>query len=119
MDDEVLVRKTATHMLESFGYAVETAADGREALETYATAMENGKPFDLAIMDLTIPGGMGGKEAIGKLLALDPSARVIVTTGYFSDPVLASYADYGFCGSLPKPFSLKDLKEIISLALNT
>jgi CheY-like chemotaxis protein len=119
MDDEEVVRKTTSRMLERSGYSVETAVAGRDALDKYAAAMQRGQRFDVSIMDLTIPGGMGGKEAIQELLAMDPTARVIVSSGYSSDPVLADFAHYGFAGALAKPFQLQELKEALSHAVKT
>lgn len=81
MDDNAMVRDLASQMLESMGYQAETAADGQEALDRYAEAMEAGRRFDLVIMDLTVPGGMGGQEAIARLLDLDPAARAMVSSG--------------------------------------
>ena len=76
--------------------------------------MEQGRPFDLVVMDLTIPGGMGGREAIARLLELDPDARVIVSSGYSDNAVLARYESYGFSGAIPKPYSHKQLMETVS-----
>lgn len=113
MDDEEIVRLATCRMLEQLGHTVETATDGRDAIAKYDAAMRRGKPFDVAIMDLTVPGGMGGKEAVGYVLALDPSARVLVTSGYSSDPVLSECAKHGFAGHLAKPFTLKELAEAL------
>ncbi len=109
MDDEALIRRTTTAMLQKFGHSVDTTSDGTEALAKYATASTNGTPYDLVIMDLTIPGGKGGRETVRELLQLDPRARVIVASGYSSDPVLAGYQDHGFCGRLTKPFQIQEL----------
>ncbi len=117
MDDDEVIRGTTSCMLERLGHTVETVRDGREAVARYAAAMRSGKPFDATIMDLTIPGGIGGKEAIVELLALDPAARVIVASGYSSDPVLSEFAGHGFCGRLAKPFNLQELDEAVSLAI--
>jgi len=117
VDDDEMIRETASQMLESLGCHVRTAIDGRQAVETFEAAMKQGIQFDLTIMDLTIPGGMGGEEAVGELLGLDPSAKVIVSSGYSSDPVLSEYAAHGFVGRLAKPFSLKDLSEVMAKTL--
>lgn len=113
VDDDENVRETTTLMIESLGSVVETAIDGKEAIQKYETAMKQGTSFDIVVMDLTIPGGMGGEETIGKLLALDPSAKVVVSSGYSSDPVLANYSAYGFAGRLAKPFTLSELTEVL------
>lgn len=117
MDDEEVVRSTTSALLVRQGYVVETAADGREAIAKFTDARQRGRPFDLTIMDLTIPGGMGGKEAIGELLALDPAAKVLVSSGYSSDPVLANCRQYGFAGHLAKPFMLQELHDAIVRAM--
>ena len=75
-------------------------------------------PFDVVIMDLTIPGGMGGKEAAGQILTMDPKAKIIVSSGYSNDPILAEHAEYGFCDVITKPFSLKELHEKIVRVLS-
>jgi len=75
-------------------------------------------PFDLVIMDVTIPGGMGGQEASRKLFQLNPEAKIIVASGYSNDPVMASYRDYGFCAAVAKPFDLTELQQVIESALS-
>ncbi len=116
MDDDETVRELARKMLQQCGHSVETVEDGEEAIQQYARAEEKHYPFDLVIMDLTVPGGMGGKEAVEKLLEIDPDARVIVSSGYSSDPVLANYEDYGFIGRLKKPFNIEQLQQEIGRA---
>jgi len=113
MDDEAMVREVAGAMVQKFGYRYAYAADGREALAKYKAAMKNGIPFDVVIMDLTIPGGMGGKEAAAKLLEMDPHAVIIVASGYSTDPVMAHYSKYGFSGRVAKPFDISELQEEI------
>jgi PAS domain S-box-containing protein len=109
MDDEEIVYKALARMLRELGYETEITTDGDMALAAWKAARESGKPFNAAIMDLTISGGMGGVEAMRRLREMDPAARAIVSSGYSEDPVLASYRDYGFSGVLPKPFRLDDL----------
>jgi nitrogen-specific signal transduction histidine kinase len=118
MDDEEDVRKTTGDMLIRMGYTVAFAEDGGQAIELYRRSKKAGEPFDLTIMDLTIPGGMGGKDAVKKLLELDPAARVVVSSGYSKDPVLSDFASYGFKGVVAKPFRIKDLSEIVHRTLN-
>jgi CheY-like chemotaxis protein/anti-sigma regulatory factor (Ser/Thr protein kinase) len=113
MDDEDVVRDIAGEILKEIGYEVEIAKDGREALELYRTAEESARPFDVVIMDLTIPGGMGGKEAIKKLHEINPRVKAIVSSGYANDPVMANFRDYGFDAVIPKPYSGKDLSRIV------
>lgn len=88
MDDEETVLETVSRMLVAFGYEVGLSSDGDEALEAYKAAMDTDNPYDLVVMDLTIPGGMGGKEAVTKLLQMHPEARVVVSSGYSNDPVM-------------------------------
>ncbi|HIJ77879.1 MAG: ATP-binding protein [Desulfobulbaceae bacterium] len=118
MDDEAIVRDVAHDILDFLGYQVEFANDGQEALELYRGSLEKGTPFDIVIMDLTIPGGMGGKETMEKLLKIDPQVKAIVTSGYSNDPIMANYKDYGFKGVLNKPFQVKDLGDEIHQILN-
>ncbi len=117
MDDEEFVRDAVTSLLEYLGYETDTAGEGKAALEKYRQAMQNGQPFDAVIMDLTVPGGMGGKEAVQELKKMDPDARVVVSSGYHGDPILANHHDYGFDGVVPKPYQLEDLGRVIKKVL--
>jgi len=117
MDDDKMVRTLTRSVLEYLGYMVVLAADGEEALRLYREHREAGTPIDLAILDLTIPGGMGGKETMKELLALDPQAKAIVASGYSNDPVMASYREYGFAAMLSKPFAVKELSAEIDRVL--
>lgn len=118
MDDEEVVRGVAGEILGHLGYEVEFARDGDEAVELYNRTRENGRVFDLVIMDLTVPGGMGGKEAIKKLLVLDPEVRVIVSSGYSNDPVMSEYRKYGFRGVITKPYKPEELSETVYKVIN-
>jgi len=113
MDDEEMVREVLDSMLEHIGYEVEFAKDGIEAIEQYKRAKELGRPFDAVIMDLTIPGSMGGKEAIQKLLKIDPKVKAIVSSGYSHDPVMANFKKYGFKGVIAKPYKITTLSEVL------
>lgn len=117
MDDEELVRKAARNILTSSGYEVEFAEDGAGALELYKSAMNSERPFDAVIMDLTIPGGMGGREAFSRLRELDPEVRAIVSSGYSDDPIIAKYSEYGFKGVVSKPYGVQDLITAVRRAL--
>ncbi|HFQ80181.1 MAG TPA: hybrid sensor histidine kinase/response regulator, partial [Desulfobacterales bacterium] len=117
MDDEEPIRVMTQAMLARMGHEVVLAKEGGEAVRLYSEAMTSKAPIDLAIVDLTIPGGMGGKEAAQKILALDPQAKIIVSSGYSTDPVMASYQKYGFCGTLVKPYRFVDLAAAISKVL--
>ncbi len=114
MDDEPHIRESLGEVLEELGYSAGFSADGAQALRAYREAMESGHPYDVVIMDLTIPGGMGGREAIGQLLELDPEAQAIVYSGYSRDPVMAAYRDHGFRAMLPKPFKFQQLGSLLT-----
>lgn len=113
LDDEELVRKVAGAMLKSLGYEVDFAVDGESAIQRYKEEVEAKQKYDFVIMDLTIPGGMGGKEAMEHLLQYDPEIVAIVSSGYANDPIMANYKDHGFTGLLTKPFSLKELSGVL------
>ncbi len=117
MDDDAMVREAMGHLLGYLGYQVEYANDGHEALEKYQQSLKEQHPYHLVIMDLTIPGGMGGKEAIGKLLSIDPEANAIVSSGYSNDPVMAKYREYGFKGIIKKPYRLQEINSLLSKIL--
>ena len=109
MDDEEIIREVAAEILEHLGYSVVVCCDGSEAIELYRQAIATKEPFAAVIMDLTIPGGMGGKEAAARILEIDPDAVLIVSSGYSSDPVIANFRQYGFSGVVPKPFDAEGL----------
>ncbi len=117
MDDEDLVKKVVKSQLEYLGHTVLFAGDGREAVEQYQNSLATNRKIDCVIMDLTIPGGIGGKEAVQDILAIDPNAKVIVASGYFNDPVMADYQKYGFLSAISKPFNLDELQEVITSVL--
>ncbi len=104
MDDDVAVREVAGKILAHLGYEPEFARDGEEALAAYVRAREAGRPFAAVLMDLTIPGGMGGKETMQKLRQIAPEARAIVSSGYADDPIMTHYQKYGFRGVIKKPY---------------
>ncbi len=117
MDDEEAIRTMAAQLLKRIGFVVETAADGAAAVEAYRVAMAESRRFDLVIMDLTVPGGMGGMEAMKRLLELDPSVRAIVSSGYSSDPVMSDFRGHGFSGMIPKPYRITDFAKVIRQVL--
>jgi CheY-like chemotaxis protein len=109
MDDEEQIRKVLGEMVQTCGYSFQAVPDGEQALHVFRQAQSIGEPFSAVILDLTIPGGLGGKEVVKELLSLDPHVRAIVVSGYSNDPVLANYKEYGFKGRVAKPFNLVDL----------
>ncbi|MBC8018065.1 MAG: PAS domain S-box protein [Verrucomicrobia bacterium] len=114
MDDEELIRNLASDMLADQGYHVQTCSNGDEAVALYTAAKAAGVPFSAVIMDLTIPGGMGGKEAAQHILRIDPQACLVVSSGYSNDPVMADYARFGFCSTIVKPYSLTEIAQVLS-----
>jgi two-component system, cell cycle sensor histidine kinase and response regulator CckA len=117
MDDEEIVGDIAKQMLVYLGYDVVLVKDGREAVSLYKSQLSCGERFDVVIMDLTIPGGMGGKEAVGKILTIDPDAKVVVSSGYSNDPIMVRCKEYGFSAAIAKPFDLQSLKGIVEALL--
>ena len=114
MDDETDIRNLVGDVLTHFGHNVEFASDGTAAIELYRSAMDSEKPFDAVIMDLTIPGGVGGKEAIKELIEIDPEVRAIVSSGYSNDPIMADFKSYGFKGVVAKPYEIRELVETLN-----
>ena len=113
IDDEELVRRSAGNVLTRLGYDVAFAKDGGEGIRLYKKEMDAGRPFDVVIVDLTIPGGTGGKGAIQGLLKIDPQAKVIASSGYSNDPVMSEFRKYGFAGVLGKPYNIEELGRIL------
>ncbi len=113
MDDEARIREMLGRMLGHFGYDLAFAKDGAEAIAQYEEAKRRGTPFDVIIMDLIVPGGMGGKEAIRKLHEIDPSACAIVSSGYSNDPIMADYQSFGFCDAVAKPYRHEELRRVL------
>ena len=121
MDDEPMVREVVGAMLDLLGHQVFFAQDGAEAVKKFHSAHEDGVPLDLVLVDLVIPGGMGGKEAVRKIRRIRADARVIVSSGYSNDPVLAHFQKYGFSAAIAKPYQLKELARVVreSMAVRT
>ncbi|MEW5802815.1 MAG: PAS domain S-box protein [bacterium] len=113
MDDEQIVRDVARRMLEFIGYEVELARDGAEAIALYEKARKSGHPFDAIIMDITVPGGMGGEAAIRKLREVDPKVKAIVSSGYSSDALMADIKRSGFRGIIAKPYKVTELARVL------
>ena len=114
MDDEPMILETVQKLLSVLGYSVVCAKNGQEALQSYRTAMSEGKPFLVVIMDLVVPGGMGGKESMAKILEIDPKARGIVSSAYSQDPVMADPQKYGFKAMVAKPYDISAFSQILA-----
>lgn len=113
MDDDEAVQRVLGRMLARLGYQVECVKDGLSATELYARELRAGRRFDAVIMDLTVPGGMGGKDAVKRLLEIDPRVKAIVSSGYSSDPIMSNFRSFGFAGVITKPYELADLGEAL------
>lgn len=113
MDDEPMVRNVLDGMLGLLGYEADFASDGSQAIEIFAEAKETGRAFAAVILDLTVPGAMGGQEAIKELLKIDPQVKTIVSSGYSDDPVMADFKKYGFCEVIAKPYRVVDLSKVL------
>ncbi len=117
MDDEDVVRDVAVEMLREVGFDAEGVPDGHEAVLRYQLALEAGEPYDLVILDLTIPGGMGGREALRRLRDLDPEVRAIVSSGYSNDPIMSEHQLFGFKGVATKPYTFSELQDVVLAVL--
>ncbi len=119
MDDDPALQTLYRQVLAELGYEPTVTADGHAAVEAYTTAMSTGRPFDAVLLDLTVPGGMGGCETLDALRRVDPSVRAIVASGYSAEAALGSYRELGFCAALQKPFTLGDLAQALQVTLRT
>lgn len=117
MDDEPIILTVTKELLNHLGYSVETATNGETAIEIYKKALQENQRFDVLILDLTIPAGMGGKETIKKLLEIDPHIKALVSSGYSNDPIMADYQHYGFKGVITKPYNARELSNSLQQLL--
>ena len=113
MDDESFIRDLLTRLFTHFGYEVDSAADGETAVTMYRTAYEAKRPYDVVIMDLVIPGGIGGREAIVQLREIDPDVCALVSSGYSNDPIMSNYDQYGFAEAVAKPYKNEELRAVV------
>jgi signal transduction histidine kinase/ActR/RegA family two-component response regulator len=113
MDDELTVRRLVVRLLHPLGYDVVESGDGEQTVACYREALAAGRPFAAVIIDLTIPGGMGGLETLGRLRQLDPGVVAIVSSGYSNDPILANWAEHGFQAVLAKPYVATELRDTL------
>jgi CheY-like chemotaxis protein len=117
MDDEDMIRDLLSEMLSSIGYEVDCAQDGAEAIALYERAKDAGQPYVAVILDITIPEGLGGRETFERLRVIDPQVKAIVSSGYANDPVMANAVQYGFSGVAPKPYTVKELSDVLHRAI--
>ncbi|HOT75525.1 MAG TPA: ATP-binding protein, partial [Candidatus Wallbacteria bacterium] len=113
MDDEPLIRQTAVQLLNHIGFKAECACDGNEAIQLYRKSIADKAPYEILIMDLTVPGGMGGVETIKILKQIDPEVTAIASSGYFDSPSISNYSSEGFAGFIAKPYKIHDLNMLI------
>jgi PAS domain S-box-containing protein len=118
MDDDPAISQAAGEVLQELGYRVTYASDGKEAIDQYLESMNSGDAFDLVILDLTIPGGMGGRETLERLRDSNPDVKAIVSSGYPDDPVMLHYRDYGFSEKMVKPYKIELLSGVLRQILN-
>ena len=113
MDDEQVILDVTHEVMKFLGYDVMFAKDGAFAVELFSREKMGGHPFDLVILDLSVPDGMGGKEAFEKIREVDPSVKVVISSGYTNDPMMADYAKYGIAGILAKPYRINDIRALL------
>lgn len=117
LDDEEMIRELVKSLLEEQGAEVTACAGGEDAVDLYAASLAEGRAFSLVILDLQIPGGVGGIEAARRIRTLDPDARLMSSSGHSNDPALAEYGDYGFCGAISKPYNAAELVNAVAAAV--
>lgn len=113
MDDEQVILEVTKEVLNFLNYEVEYAQEGAAAIDIFSRERSAGRPFDLVILDLSVPEGMGGQETFGKLRAIDPSVKVIISSGYTSEPMMMDPGRFGLNGVLAKPYRIADIKAIL------
>ncbi len=119
MDDEPFIRELAEEMLSLLGYEVTSVKNGQEALQVYQAARVSQKPFDAVVLDLTVPGAMGGKEALEHFLEIDPQVKAIVSSGYSNDPVMSNYSAFGFRKAIQKPYRIQEISEALKTVIHS
>jgi PAS domain S-box-containing protein len=118
MDDDKSIVNTVSKMLKFFGFRVDSAADGKDAIIKYKKALATEDPYRMVILDLTIPGKMGGRDAVNELKNIDPDVKAVVSSGYSNDPVMANYSEYGFTAVVKKPFIIEELEDVLYAVLD-
>jgi len=118
VDDEEDVRNSTGAALNRLGYTVVLAAGGPEAIEIFCQSADEGRPFDVVILDLTVHGGAGGKETVSSLKRIAPDVKAVVSSGYANDTVMNEFAEFGFSQKLAKPYTMEDLGRVIKQVLS-
>jgi CheY-like chemotaxis protein len=117
MDDEEMVRELTAETLKRLGYETMAVRDGEKAITAYRAAMDTDAPFDVVLLDLTVKGGMGGKEAMAELRRIDSGVKAIVCSGYFEDGGMGAYAAWGFRAAIAKPYKATELADLLEEVL--
>jgi CheY-like chemotaxis protein len=117
MDDEQVILEVTREVLNFLGYEVVFAKEGAAAIGIFSSERSAGRPFDLVMLDLSVPEGMGGQETFEKLHALDPSAKVIVSSGYTSEPMMTNPKKFGLAGALAKPYRIAEIKALLETTI--
>jgi len=118
MDDEQMILDIVSRMLGHLGYEVTTCTDGSQAIAAFAKAKSQGEPFDVVMMDLVIPNGVGGQDAVHTIKKIDPGARVLASSGHLEHPVMLDHKKFGFNAVLEKPYKLEKLQQVIEAVVN-
>lgn len=118
MDDDEIIRTAIQGLLETLGYYVETCSDGTEAVGLYKKASEEQVPFDVVVLDLTVPHGLNGADTMKQLVAYDPNVKGVVSSGYADDAIFQRYKEYGFCDLVQKPYKIEKLDQVIHRVIN-
>ena len=117
MDDEASIRTLTANMLEFLGYEAEVVDNGNLVIERFSRAIGTGDRFEAVLLDLVVPGGLGGREAIERLTVLDPNVRAILVSGYAQDSIMSTYREYGFAGAIAKPYTLLELQAVLDTVI--
>ncbi|HOT20323.1 MAG TPA: ATP-binding protein, partial [Spirochaetota bacterium] len=114
MDDDFTIYEVVSHMLDMYGFTVDWVESGEKAIAQYKKSLDEKRPYDIIIMDLTVPGAMGGAQATKEILRINPDAKVIVSSGYSNDPIMSHYKEYGFKGVIAKPYRIEEIMNVIN-----
>jgi CheY-like chemotaxis protein len=117
MDDEEMIRELIFNLLSGLGCDVTTCENGESAVELYEASRRTGRAYSVVILDLLIPGGIGGIETAQRILQIDPEACLLVSSGYSDDPAISDFKTYGFCGSISKPYNSEQLEHALAEVL--
>ena len=118
VDDEEDVRTSTGAALGRLGYTVVLVESGSKAIEIFCQSADEGRPFDIVILDLTVHSGVGGKETVSRLKRIDPAVKAVVSSGYANDAVMTDYTEFGFSGKLAKPYTMEDLGRVVKAVLS-